>query len=346
MRKEMRHTLRTTGKTLDLDVNYVFVPPDTVMVLTEDITDRKQVEDELRQLGTAVQQSSSCVVITDPTGTIEYINPRFTQVYGYTLEEAVGQNPRIISSGSQKKELYQELWATITSGKSWSGEFCNIGKSGQHYWVKATISPVQEEGGTIRHFVGVQEDITELKTQQAQLLKLATTDSLTKLANRRHFLEKCEQETSRCHRYANNMALLMIDIDHFKNVNDSLGHDAGDLVLRNMGRIMEETLRESDLAGRLGGEEFGALLPETDLDQAFRVAERMRKRIEQTRIDTPSGAIGITVSIGIGGDVAGCLSVEELLKQADVALYEAKRKGRNRVVVGPNSSGTEALVTS
>ena len=333
IRKEMRHTLRTTGKTMDTDVNYVFVPPDTVMVLAEDISARKQVEDEIRQLGTAVRQSSSCVVITDHRGNIEYINPRFSQVYGYSLEEAIGKNPRIINSGSQEQKIYQNLWSTITAGQSWSGEFCNVSKTGDKYWVKATISPVTDEHDEIRHFVGVQEDITELKNNQDLLLELATTDSLTKLANRRHFLEKCVQEISRCRRYAGGMALLMVDVDHFKKVNDTLGHDVGDLVLQKLARLMEEALRTSDLAGRLGGEEFGALLPETDLDQAFEVAERLRKLIEKTQITTPSGPIGITVSIGIGGNLAGCQTIEELLKHADLALYEAKAGGRNRVIV-------------
>jgi diguanylate cyclase (GGDEF)-like protein/PAS domain S-box-containing protein len=332
LRKIMRHTLQTTGTVRDLDVSYVFVPPDTVMVLTEDVSQRMQAEDEVRQLATAVEQSSSCVVITDPEGNIEYVNPTFTRMYGYAPEEVQGRNPRVLKSGNLSQEEYRHLWETITSGESWSGEFCNVGKTGKRYWVKASVSPVTDPQGSIRHFVGVQEDITELKKTQARLLELATTDGLTGLANRRHFLDRCEEENSRCCRYGSCVALLMIDVDHFKRVNDTLGHDSGDAVLKQLAGIMEESLRTADIAGRLGGEEFGALLPETGPAQALQVAERLRAAVEQADIDTPSGRTAITLSIGVGAPSKGCATVEEMLKKADLAMYEAKRSGRNRVV--------------
>jgi len=162
---------------------------------------------------------------------------------------------------------------------------------------------------------------------------LATTDSLTGLFNRRRFMELCEQEFSRSIRYDRPLAMFMMDIDHFKHVNDDYGHDAGDRVLKSLAEISILALRGADVLGRFGGEEFGVLLPETDEESAREVAERLRQSIERASISINGITLSITVSIGVSILKPDMGSMESLLKKADIALYDAKQSGRNRVVL-------------
>lgn len=181
---------------------------------------------------------------------------------------------------------------------------------------------------------GVLSDITERKRMLEELRHLATTDSLTGLYNRRHFLELCQRELRRTRRYPNHVALLMLDADHFKNVNDTYGHDAGDQVLRIISRLCRAHIREVDIVGRMGGEEFAILLPQTGFPAALDIAERLRAAIAQTTLPLADGQmLRFTVSIGGYTFTGRQLAVDELLKAADRALYAAKRHGRNRVEV-------------
>lgn len=164
--------------------------------------------------------------------------------------------------------------------------------------------------------------------------ELATTDSLTGLFNRRRFMELCDREYSRSLRYGRALSMFMMDIDHFKLVNDEHGHDVGDQVLRSISETAIMALRGADIIGRIGGEEFAVLLPETENGSALEVAERLRLSIERSSIETTAGSLNITVSIGVSSMAPDITSVDKLLKRADVALYDAKQSGRNRVVVG------------
>lgn len=181
----------------------------------------------------------------------------------------------------------------------------------------------------------LQASLKEQQKLAQKLEKLATTDSLTEIANRRHFLDLANKELHRTHRYSNGFSLLMLDLDYFKNINDTFGHGVGDEILKNMTKTTAECLRNVDIFGRLGGEEFAILLPETELSQAQNVAERIRKQIAQITFQVQDQMVSITVSIGITVYQAQDCKIEDILKRADHALYQAKKEGRNRIVVAP-----------
>jgi diguanylate cyclase (GGDEF)-like protein len=179
----------------------------------------------------------------------------------------------------------------------------------------------------------VGTDISALKKAEAKLRELAITDGLTGLFNRRHFMDLCSIESDRARRHGHSLSLLMMDIDFFKSVNDKHGHRVGDETLRFVSRIAASNLRKTDIIGRLGGEEFGLLLLETDLSSARMVGEKVRQSIEQADLNTDLGPLRITVSIGVASGSDRTLDIDSLFMLADKALYSAKRKGRNRVEV-------------
>lgn len=206
-------------------------------------------------------------------------------------------------------------------------------QSGSTIWVEinAQVRPPDTRHPDAK-IEGVLSDITERKRMLEELRHLATTDSLTGLYNRRHFLELCQRELRRASRYPNNVALLMLDADHFKSINDTYGHDAGDQVLRIVSRLCRAHIREVDIIGRMGGEEFAILLPQTGYPAALEVAERLRAAIAQTTLPLTNGPM-LRFTVSMGGCVFSGrqLDVDALLKAADQALYAAKRNGRNRV---------------
>ncbi|WP_347273049.1 EAL domain-containing protein [Candidatus Kuenenia sp.] len=294
-------------------------------------TKRKLAEVQLRKLSQAIEQSSSTVVITDTKGTIEYVNPKFTQLTGYTAEEAIGQNPRLLKSGKTSPEEYKRLWDVITSGGEWMGKFYNRKKTGVFYWESASISPIKNQEGVITHFLAVKEDITERKRFEAHLEHLANNDPLTNLFNRRRFREELEGWVAQMERHESNGALLFIDLDNFKYINDTLGHQKGDEILINFAHRLRARVRETDIIARLGGDEFAIILPYTDADQAQSIAmqimelSRVNLQGKNDRLHSVTSSIGIALFPEHGGDV------EKLLTYADLAMYRAKEKGRNCV---------------
>jgi diguanylate cyclase (GGDEF)-like protein/PAS domain S-box-containing protein len=306
-----------------------------------DITERKQAEDQLLQLSRAVEYSPAAIMITDKDGKIEYVNPKFSKLNGYTLQEMRGKIPRILKSEQESGDFPSELWQTIRSGKEWRGEILNHRKGGDAYWSSTSISAIVDSRGNITHFVSLNEDISARKAAEekiyllnVELEKLALTDFLTNLYNRRYFMQRGAEEFKRANRNGHPLALLMLDIDEFKKVNDTFGHEAGDLALQQVAAVMKSSLREIDLLGRLGGEEFAVLLSETSFDEAVAMAERIRQTIANISFLIPGGAkIGpITVSIGVAVTIDGMSGLDDLLRNADAALYYAKNNGRNRVV--------------
>ena len=293
----------------------------------------KQSEKEAKKLSMAIENSPSSVFITNVNGKIEYVNPKFTEITGYAPEEVVGKNPSILKSGTKTAEEYKILWDTISSGKTWYGEFYNKKKNGELYWESASIASITDPYGNITNYVAVKEDITEKKKMEEELTKLATTDPLTGVANRRFFAERMESELVRFKRFGNPASFLMLDIDFFKKINDSYGHAIGDVALKEFARIARESLRKTDLVGRLGGEEFGILLTETDIDGAMIFAERLRYKIANNIVYTDVANITFTVSIGISEYSLSDEEVEGIIARADEALYEAKNTGRNKTVV-------------
>lgn len=337
-----REMIRKDGTPISVEISAKQLPDGRLQGIVRDITERKQAEDQLRQLSSAVEHSPAAIMITDRNGKIEYVNPKFTVVNGYTLEEVRGKNPHILKSGNTTLETYQELWQTILSGKEWRGEFLNRKKDGELYWEFASISAITDANGNVTHFVSVNEDITSRKEDEekirllnAELEQLALTDYLTNLYNRRYFMQRGAEEFKRTNRSTQPLALLMLDIDDFKKVNDNYGHEAGDVALQQVAAALKSSLRETDILGRMGGEEFAVLLPNTLLHDAALLAERIRQSIADIPFQTPGDAliITITICVGVAVFVDQMSSIDDLLRSADAALYRAKNGGRNRVVL-------------
>ena len=296
------------------------------------ITARKQVENQLRQLQRALEFSANGVVITNKQGAIEYINPAFTRITGYAPEEVIGKNPSILKSGEHSEEFYKDLWSTIQKGEVWRGEMTNRRKDGSLYWEYQTITPVKDENGTITHFVAIKENVTERKQAEQELERLAMTDPLTGLANRRTFFDQAREFFNYAPHPVSQLSVFMLDIDQFKNVNDQFGHAVGDEVLQEIANRLSRSLRPGDLIGRYGGEEFAVLLPRTESKTAVQIAERLRLTIANSPIETQQGNLSVTISVGISRSGEVATSLDDLLRYADEALYEAKRTGRNRCV--------------
>ena len=304
------------------------------LVGLRDITKRRQNELRMLQLSQTVEQSPNSIVISDLDGIITYVNSAFTAKTGYTAEEVLGKKPSILKSGHMQRELYENLWQTIKAGKIWEGELYNKKKNGDLFWENTRIAPVMDHEGHIRNFVAINVDITERKQAQDELQRIAITDSLTGLFNRRHFFEVAEKEFSRAIRYKRPISVILFDIDMFKAINDTHGHLIGDQVLAQIGILLTKKEREADLAARYGGEEFVVLLPETNGSGAKNTAERLRNLLEASPVRSEGKEIIFTASFGVAvtDNGTGAEKLDHLISHADQALYEAKRIGRNKVV--------------
>jgi diguanylate cyclase (GGDEF)-like protein/PAS domain S-box-containing protein len=308
--------------------------------LIRDITERKQVEARDHLLVSALEAVGNGVVITDAQARIEWTNAAFETLTGYTRDEAIGHQPaELVKSGRQTPIFYEAMWRTLLAGDTWRGEVINKRKDGSLYHEELIITPVKDEAKVTRHFVAVKQDISERKRMETELRESATTDFLTGLSNRRHFMARMEEQLARVQRQITlQTAVLMVDLDHFKRVNDSHGHGVGDALLRHVAGLMREDLRKIDSVGRLGGEEFAFLLPGNDLAGARVLAERLRQKIEAMPLMQQAQLIPVTVSIGMAAMLATDTSTDQALARADQALYRAKAGGRNRVEWEPESS--------
>jgi diguanylate cyclase (GGDEF)-like protein/PAS domain S-box-containing protein len=301
------------GKTL----SYSFV---------RDITERRQQEDALRKLSQAVEQSPAMVMLTDPAGNIEYVNPKFTRTTGYNPEEVLGKNPRILKSGETSPEEYRKLWEIISAGEEWHGEFHNKRKDGTFFWEHASISPVRDENGAISHFLAIKEDITERKSYEEQLQHLATHDDLTGLANRALLQDRLEQSILFARRSGRLVAALLLDLDRFKIINDSLGHSFGDRLLQIAADRLRESVRGADTVARLGGDEFVILLAEVaNEEDVGKVAKKILDRLTAPFI-IDDREITVTASLGISIFPRDGEDEETLIRNADIAMYRAKEE--------------------
>jgi diguanylate cyclase (GGDEF)-like protein/PAS domain S-box-containing protein len=425
---------------------------------------QRQAEARRHLLESTLNACTKAIVITTPQGVIEWVNPAYTALTGYTAAEAIGRTPREQSkSGMQSGSFYAQMWQTLLDGRIWRGELVNRRKDSSLYDEFLTISPALDSGGAIRHFIATKEDCTEHKATREQLAvahshlnavvenfpgalvmedtqgrivllnqfifellglpgtdeyvlgkpvhplmvfsshvaedsqafldrikelresarpfyneeihfkdgrwverdfipihlhgdligflyiyrdisqkkrharelwQLATSDPLTGIQNRRAFFEQIERERARLIRYPGEAALLMIDIDYFKRINDTHGHTAGDAMLKHVVQLVRKLLRESDVMARLGGEEFAILLPQSGREGALGLAERVRAMLEENPLNYNDTPIHVTASVGVTIVTASDSSTDQVLSRADHALYAAKRNGRNRVESG------------
>ncbi len=294
-----------------------------------DLSAQKKAEDQANTLSQALEQSPISVVLTNTKGVIEYVNGTFSRITGYQLDEVKGQHTRILKSGKTRKSQYQALWSAITSGQAWQGELQNKKKNGEIFWEHAHIAPVMDTNGEIKHYLAVKQDITQHKKQEEQILYQAHYDSLTGLPNRFLSLDRLAQMLKDAHRNNDKVAVLFLDIDDFKKVNDTLGHQIGDELLIQASSRLKRILRESDVVGRLGGDEFIVLLSHIeDSSDISLLAQKLLDEFRDTFI-IENRELAATISIGIAIYPTDSLSPEELLRQADSAMYHSKEQGRN-----------------
>lgn len=297
--------------------------------LTLEIAERKQAEVAIRKLSSAMEKVADSIFITDCNGVIEYMNPAFETITGYCREEALGQTPRIIKSGKHDEQFYQQIWETLLQGEVYRNVFINRRKDGQLYHEAVTITPLTDEHGKITHYISSGKDITESIQTQERLHHLAHHDALTGLPNRVLFVERLKHALQRAERRKRAVAVLFLDMDRFKIVNDTLGHEAGDRLLQAMAARLHACIREGDTVARFGGDEFAGFLSDvaSPEDVAVVVSKFLDALAPPFLIDGHelfiSGSIGISLYPEDGTDT------QTLMKNADSAMYRAKQMGGN-----------------
>ncbi|OZY87463.1 diguanylate cyclase [Cellvibrio mixtus] len=319
--------LSTACKAVSPEVQKHFV------MISRDITERRQAEEELRVAATAFEAREG-MMITDPAGVILRVNKAFTEITGYSANEVIGNNPRLLNSGHHEPEFYADMWRIITTDGSWKGEIWNRRRSGEIYPEWLTITAVKNSQGETTHYVSTLTDITERKENEARINNLAFFDPLTQLPNRRLLQDRLEHAIAASTRKQTLGALLFIDLDDFKTLNDNRGHHIGDLLLVAVANRLRMAVRAQDTVARLGGDEFLVVLEDLtpNHDQAAAIAQQ----IAETILESLNEAYNLegqdyfsTPSIGISLFGDRLVHIDELLKQADQAMYHAKAEGRN-----------------
>lgn len=311
-----------------------------VRSIGQDITAHKEAELRLRQLAlaVAVEQSPNAIVITDTAGRIEYVNEAFVRSTGYTADEAIGRNPRILNAGRTPAATYDDLWATLERGEVWRGEFINTRKDGGTYTELATIAPIKQVDGGVSHYVAIKEDITARREAEARIRQLAYYDTLTGLPNRSLMWDHLRHAIAASERSGSGGMLLLLDLDHFKLLNDTQGHQAGDALLREVARRLRAALREEDTVARLGDDDFAIVVENLgeDRDEAIAHAEKIAEHLHRAvtapcELGLASGAYHVGASLGLTLFRGRTESADGLLKQAEVAVARAKDDGRNLI---------------
>ncbi len=306
---------------------------DYIWSIVEDISDRQRIEGDLRIAATAFEAHVG-IVVTDARGVILRVNRAFSEDTGFSAEEAVGQTPRLLRSGRHDAAFYAVMWDSIRTNGSWQGEIWGRRKNGEIYLKWLTISAVAGSDGATSHYVSTQTDLSERKALEEQARHLAFYDPLTGLPNRRLLLDRLHQALAKSARSGRTGALLLFDLDHFKTLNDTLGHDKGDALLLQVAQRMSACIREGDTLARLGGDEFLIMLEDLSekageaADQAENIGKAVIAALELPYLLSGHEYQG-TTSIGVTLFGKQQETMDDLLKQADLAMYQAKSAGRN-----------------
>lgn len=263
---------------------------------------------------------------TDLEGKIIDISDAFCKISGYKKDQLIGKYHRIVKHSDMPISKFEKLWATISNGETWHGEIKNRSKNGSFYWVDTIIYPTFNDAGEKNGYTSISQNITDKKRVE----ELSVTDQLTRLHNRMFLETSFHREINRAKRYGHSFSVIMMDIDHFKEVNDTYGHDVGDQVLVMISKLLSQNIRDTDILGRWGGEEFLIICPHTTNDEAFALAEKLRKGIEVFPFDVVGTK---SCSFGISEFDLNDEGYKEVVKRADEALYRAKGNGRNCVVI-------------
>lgn len=296
-------------------------------VVWHDISERKQAEERLRLAKYVIDNTSEGVVISDTNSMIVEVNPAYCEIMGFKREEVIGRPTGISKSDRHDRSFYQDMWASILKDGRWSGEIWDRHKTGRIFPKHLKIDTAYDSNNKPKYYVGVFSDISDLKRAEEQLEHLAFSDPLTGLPNRALFLDRLNQALSRAQREGSSLALLFIDLDRFKNANDTLGHSAGDQILCQVANIYRKIVRESDTVARMGGDEFTVILSDlVDEDEASQVAQKLVDALK-TPLQIHGMDVSVNASIGISLYPHDGQSLSDLMRSADLAMYRAKDLG-------------------
>lgn len=335
-------TLIAHGRLNECEVRIVAIAEDQAVAIIRDISEHKRTGERLHTLSHAVEQSPVAVVIADVAGHAEYVNPRFTQMTGYAAEEVLGTRTPLLNPQVLSPETIEHIWRTVKQGDVWRGEYSTVRKNGEIFWESAQISAIRHGDGAIAYLIGLKEDVTEHKVAQDRIRFLAYHDQLTRLPNRVCFQERLDQSLVLAQRHQQPVAVLLLDLDHFKRINDFFGHRVGDGLLQLISERLKTCLRNAardadsdahvasrDMLARLEGDEFSVLL---GITKGPWDAEQVSKRILET-LSAPYDVEGVEIfmsaSVGIAVFPHDGGNAETLLKHANTALNHAKQQGRN-----------------
>jgi len=324
--------LRADGSALPVEITLMPVElhdEPALFVTWHDLTEQHAAHEREVQASTVFENTSEGIIVTDTEQRILAINRAFTEITGYSEAQALGQKPSLLQSGRHDQSFYQAMWATLLATDQWRGEFWNRRRSGDIYPQRSTISAVRDQAGRLTNYVAVFGDITQLKRSEEELYRLAHRDALTGLPNRALLRARLEQSLSRASRDGSMLALLFLDLDLFKNVNDTLGHPVGDALLKSVAAAMQTKIRAADSIARLGGDEFVVLME--DVEEPNMAAQLARRLLDVFSVpfDAEGRELHITASIGISIFPSDGEDMDALLSNADVAMYQAKEHGRN-----------------
>jgi diguanylate cyclase (GGDEF)-like protein/PAS domain S-box-containing protein len=302
--------------------------PRGILGIARDITERKRAENLHRLMSKVFSDNGEAILITDASNRILATNREFTRLTGYSEEEAIGRDPAFLSSGESPREIYEEMWHSLAETDHWQGELWDRRKSGETYPKRLSISVVRDAGGNIVNYIGSFENITDRKAAEDNMRYLAHHDALTGLPNRFSLYERMDQLIAFARRFDTSVAVMLIDLDGFKTINDTFGHNAGDQLLIQVAKRLQQSVRDSDIVARLGGDEFVVVL--SGIEKATDVAMIAGKIVEQ--VAAPYTAAGnelrTSPSIGICFYTGDAADTSELIKYADIAMYQAKAAGK------------------
>jgi diguanylate cyclase (GGDEF)-like protein/PAS domain S-box-containing protein len=315
-----------------------------VIGMTRNIAKHKEAQDQLILAANVFQNAVEGVVITDSNGNITEINQAFTDITGYSREEVIGQNPRMLSSGRHPKSFFERLWNTLLVQGKWHGEIWNRRKHGAIFPQAITISAVFDKLNIIQYYVAVFADISAQKQNEEKLKNLAYFDPLTQLPNRMQFMSLLEQEVNHSHRAKKQLAIVFLDIDFFKHINDSLGHVIGDEILVELAKRLSYALSDFDVLARLSGDEFVVMLPSImGTDSVTSSVDRIRSVFERPFILDNTQSVRLTASMGVAIYPSDGDDHDSLLRNADAAMHRAKLDGRNNYAFYTESMTKQAV---
>jgi len=296
--------------------------------IVQDVTAEKEAYDKLLLMREVIQNSGEAIVITDSRNRIVSVNAAFTEITGYSSEEAIGQTPSLLSSGRHDSAFYKDMWQQLMEQGSWRGEIWNRRKNGEIYPEWLTITLLRDYRGNVRNYIAIFTDVSQYKAREAEIEFLAHHDTLTHLPNRLLLRDRLEQAIIHSRRHRTQVALLFLDLDRFKNINDSLGHEIGDRLLVEIGQRLRSIVREEDTVSRQGGDEFIIIMTGLESSQqVMALAERLLHGVS-AKVQIEGHQVSVTPSIGISLYPDDARNIDELISKADAAMYHAKETGR------------------